>query len=66
MSTQQPDQAQQSHPEPTEDPTGRGTLGQFAKRGAEGVQVLAEKVTGDTGKRYRRQQPEMPKFTAHA
>ncbi len=58
MSTQRvADQPEKPQPEPVEDPTGRGSLGQFAKRGAEGVQVLADKMTGQDTARYTLQQP---------
>lgn len=51
------DQSQQPPSEPVEDPTSRGTLGQFAKKGAEGVQVLAVKMTGQEDVRCILQQP---------
>jgi len=57
MSTHAPDHTEKPQPDPVEDPTGRGTLGQFAKRGAEGVQVLADKMTGQETSRYNLQQP---------
>ncbi len=57
MSTHTCDHTEKPQPDPVEDPTGRGTLGQFAKRGAEGVQVLADKMTGQETTRYKLQQP---------
>ena len=57
MSTHASDHTEKPQPDPVEDPTGRGTLGQFAKRGAEGVQVLADKMTGQESSRYNKQQP---------
>ena len=51
MSTHASDHTEKPQPDPVEDPTGRGTLGQFAKRGAEGVQVLADKMTGQESSR---------------
>jgi len=57
MSTHTSDHTEKPQPDPVEDPTGRGTLGQFAKRGAEGVQVLADKMTGQETTRYNLQQP---------
>lgn len=55
MSTDTSDHTAKPQPDPVEDPTGRGTLGQFAKRGAEGVQVLADKMTGQETTRYNQQ-----------
>ena len=46
------DQAQKASPEPTEDPTGHGSLEQLAKKGVGGAQVLAEKLTGSDTDRY--------------
>jgi len=57
MSTHTSDHTEKPQPDPVEDPTGRGTLGQFAKRGAEGVQVLADIMTGQETTRYNLQQP---------
>ena len=57
MFTHTSDHTAKPQPDPVEDPTGRGTLGQFAKRGADGVQVLADKMTGQETTRYNLQQP---------
>ena len=42
---QTPDQSNNPTQQPMEDPKGRGSLEELAHKGAQGVQVLADKLT---------------------